>query len=91
MANDFRDNEQRNQFEMDVEGKTAFITYMKKDGIISLNHTEVPKEMQGKGIANELVQTTLNHIRNEGLKVVPNCSFVGAYISRHPEWKSIVS
>ncbi|HEY0090850.1 MAG TPA: GNAT family N-acetyltransferase [Flavobacterium sp.] len=91
MDNDFRVNEESRQFEMDVEGQMAIITYIRQGNIISLNHTEVPKELQGKGVANEIVDKTLNYIKEQNLKVVPSCSFVSAFVARHPEWKSIVS
>jgi len=87
---DFRINEQNRQFELDVEGQKAIITYSKKEGAIALNHTEVPESLQGKGIANKIVSQALNYIKENGFKVIPNCSFVAAYIQRHPEWKSLV-
>ena len=42
MTDNFRDNEDRNRFELDVDGIIAFITYRKSPGAITLVHTEVP-------------------------------------------------
>ena len=54
MAENFRDNEARERFELDVEGHTAFVTYRKSSGAITLVHTEVPPELGGKGVGSKL-------------------------------------
>jgi predicted GNAT family acetyltransferase len=86
------DNTAESRFEMPVEGLTAFVTYRRSnDGVISLNHAEVPQALEGKGFGSELVRATLDQVRNEGLKVIPRCSFVRAYILRHPEYADLVA
>ena len=45
MSSDFRDNEERHRFELDVEGKTAFVSYRKTPDAITLVHTVVPPEL----------------------------------------------
>ena len=42
MAENFRDNEDRQRFELEVEGHIAFVTWRKSPGAITLVHTEVP-------------------------------------------------
>jgi len=54
MAENFRDNEDRSRFELDVEGIIAFITYRKSSNAITLVHTEVPPELGGRGIGSKL-------------------------------------
>lgn len=80
------DNAARSRFEMDVEGRTAFVTYRRDEGVIFLNHAEVPPELEGQGIGGKLVRATLDAVRAEGLKVVPRCSFVAAFIRRNPAY-----
>lgn len=53
--------------------------------VLTLHHTEVPDALQGRGIAADLVATALDWARAEGLKVRPSCSYVVAYMQRHPE------
>jgi predicted GNAT family acetyltransferase len=36
------------------------------------------------------VRDTLDAARAEGLKVVPHCEFVAAYIERHPEYRDLL-
>lgn len=76
---------------MDVQGRTAFVTYRRGNGIISLNHAEVPVELEGQGVGSELVRATLEAVRAEGMKVVPRCSFVAAYIRRHTEYADLLA
>ena len=84
-------NEAEKQFEMKIESHTAFIEYTMKDDKIYLTHTEVPKELEGHGIGSVLVKKTLQHIKDHNLILVPSCSFVAAYVDKHPEWQSILS
>jgi predicted GNAT family acetyltransferase len=37
------------------------------------------------------VADALDDIRSRGLKVVPLCPFVAAYIRRHPEYEDLVA
>lgn len=74
------------------EGYIALIDYAKPyDGVIALTHTEVPYEFENRGIGSELVKNCLNDIKGQGCKVIPSCSFVAAYIRRHPEWMDMVA
>jgi predicted GNAT family acetyltransferase len=55
-----------------------------------LTHTEVPYAYEGQGVGSQLVEKALGELRREGKKVIPSCSFVAAYIRRHPKWNDIV-
>ncbi len=85
------ENKEKNRFETEVDGKIAIIEYNRKKDKINLIHTEVPPEMEGKGIASSLVKQVLQQIKDEGLYVIPRCPFIAAYIKRHPEWNEIVA
>jgi predicted GNAT family acetyltransferase len=87
---DVRDNTERHRFELDAEGHVAFSNYKRDDGIITIMHTEVPKELNGKGIGSALVRGLLNIVRSQGLKVVPLCPFVAGYIGKHPEYADLL-
>lgn len=77
------DNADRQRFEMQVEGRMAFVSYRRAPGVVTLTHAEVPSELEGRGIGGELVAATLDALRTEGVKVIPRCSFVAAYMRRH--------
>lgn len=84
------DNEKSNQYEFHIDGLISKIEYKKSDGKMYLTHTEVPKELAGRGIASSLVEKVLEDIQQKGLKIIPLCSFVAKYIQRHPEWEPLV-
>ena len=86
-----KDNEARSRYEFDLGGHTAYIDYEKDNGTIVLTHTFVPEAYEGRGVGAQLVAAALADIRRQGLKVVPQCSFVAVYIKRRPEWSDMVS
>lgn len=84
-------NQAKNQFEADLDGKTALIKYKKEaDGTLNLFHTEVPAEFEGRGVGAQLVKDALEQIKAERLKIIPSCAFVAAYIKRHPAYQDLV-
>ncbi|PWC79639.1 GNAT family N-acetyltransferase [Azospirillum sp. A26] len=85
-----RKNEELGRYELTVAGSTALVTYDMRDGKIALTHTEVPGALTGQGVGSELAKGTLDDIRAQGLKVLPICTFIEAYIKRHPEYQDLV-
>ena len=85
-----RHNEDDKQFEADVAGGTALVTYSRKDGEITFWHTEVPSEAAGQGVAAALVKTALQYARDENLQVIPECEYVAAFVKKHREYGDIV-
>lgn len=83
-------NEESNRFEIIVDGLKAFIDYKEETGIITIIHTEVAPELEGKGASTAVIEKTLAYIEQHNYKLVPLCPFVFAYIKKHPEWKRIV-
>jgi predicted GNAT family acetyltransferase len=89
MSDKVVDNTDLQRFEMPVDGGVAFVTYRKDGTKITLYHAEVPAELQGQGLGSELAHATLTAIRELGLKVIPRCSFMAAYMRAHPEFSDI--
>ena len=90
MTYDIRNNESESRFETTVDGHTAFAMYDLEDpDRIVFTHTEVPPELSGRGLAQLIVKTGLEHAREHKLKVVPQCSYVAAYIKRNPEYEEL--
>lgn len=90
MSETVRDNKALNRFEMDAGRETAVAYYALTPGVITFNHTEVPAALRGRGIASRLVRGALEAARAAHLKVVPRCSFVSAYLARHPEFTDLI-
>ena len=86
-----KDNPALGRFEMGSGDGTAFVEYRRAGDRIALLHTEVPETLSGKGVGSKLVRGTLDALRGEGRKVVPNCEFVAAYVARHPEYRDLLA
>lgn len=78
------------QFEYQENDQLAKLEYRfyKKD--IAFMHTEVPKALEGKGIASALAEYAFTYAKQINKKVMVYCPFVGAYLKRHPELKELV-
>ena len=85
------DNVARHRFELEVDGETAFAAYKSDDKVITFTHTIVPPALEGRGIGSRLVRGALDIVRGQGLKVVPLCPFVKAYIERHEELQDLLA
>ena len=86
---DIIDNPAELRFELDTGAGTAFALYRLRDGVMEVRHTEVPKEVEGRGLGSRLVRGVLEAARERGLKVVPRCPFVAAFMRRNPEFEDL--
>lgn len=86
---EIRHDRDQGRFLVSEDGREAFVEYAREGGILAINHTEVPPEMGGRGIAGKLVEAALRYAREEGLKVLPRCSYADAYMRRHAEHEEL--
>ncbi len=85
MDSTVRNNPSGKRFEVEVDGHLAILEYDLDKGSIALVHTEVPSELEGRGLGSKLVKAALDYANSQGLKVIPQCPFVASYIERHKE------
>lgn len=85
-----RHNLRENRFEVEIEGLLSVADYELRGTEIMMTHTFVPSELRGRSIAENLVRAALEYARTERLRVVPACSYVEAFIKRHPEFHPLV-
>lgn len=62
------------------------LTWVQRDSVRAAEHTLVPKDIGGRGVAAELVKALIEDARAQGFKVRPDCSYVAAMFDRHPDW-----
>jgi len=86
-----RHDVQASRFKTEVEGWIARCDYRMSDGVMHLVHTEVAPALEGRGIGAALVRAALEHASAHGLRVRPGCSFVRAYLARHPQFSSLLA
>jgi len=88
---DVIDNTAAKRFQTTVDGSLCVLDYRVHGGVIALNHAGVPSQVGNRGIAGALTRFALDSARARGLKVEPNCSYVAAWIRRHPEYADLVA
>lgn len=74
-----------------VPGSDAIgrLTYKRRGNALVADHTLVPPEIGGRGVAARLVEALIADARAAGDKIVPQCSYVEAAFRRHPEWADL--
>jgi predicted GNAT family acetyltransferase len=75
----------RNRFEAALPEGLARAEYRRVGNTLHMMHTEVPRAVEGRGIAGELVQAALDYADANGLTVMPLCSFVRGYMRGRPQ------
>jgi predicted GNAT family acetyltransferase len=84
-AFDVRHDREGSRFVATVDSQECVALYRVYGKVMMLTHTGVPKALRGRGIAAVLVQAALDHARERGLKVRPDCSYAEDYMHKHPD------
>ncbi len=75
---------------VDDSDATGILSYARRDAdTIIADHTLVPDALRGRGIASALVKHLMADAAEQGVRIVPQCSFVRASFERHPEWAEL--
>jgi len=53
-------------------------------------HTEVDDDYAHHGVATQLIGGALDDVRSKGIKVLPDCPFVQAFIAEHEDYVDLV-
>ncbi len=91
MTDTVRNNHALGRYELEVDGHVAIAMYKRDGNVVTFTHTEVPKELGGRGIGSRLAQGALALTRAEGHKVVAKCPFIAGYIAKHPEFADLMA
>lgn len=79
------------RYEISVGDQLAVADYRLDAGRMIMTHTFVPPEARGRGLAEKLVRRALADAQAQSLKVVPACSYVAAFVRRHPEYSGLIA
>ncbi|MDY7097318.1 MAG: GNAT family N-acetyltransferase [Pseudomonadota bacterium] len=52
-------------------------------------HTIVPPAIGGRGIAGQLVKQLIADARDQGFRIVPQCSYVAKKFDNNPDWADL--
>ena len=88
-----RDQGDEGEYQARVADSAALgrLTYVRHGHVLTAEHTLVPTEIGGRGIAGKLVEALIADAQTEGWKIVLQCSYVAAAFKRHPEWADLLA
>jgi uncharacterized protein len=79
------DNQAASRFELRADGSLAELSYRRVGNRLVLIHTDVPVELEGRGIGGVLVAAAVDRAAREGMTLVPLCPFARGWLQRHPD------
>ncbi|MGN6497608.1 MAG: GNAT family N-acetyltransferase [Tsuneonella sp.] len=81
----------RGEYRAHVAGSEAVgrLTWQSRGNARIADHTIVPPEIGGRGVAAVLVEKLVADAKEQGFTIVPQCSYVEAQFRRHPEWAEL--
>lgn len=78
---------EEHRYEISVDGVRAGLADYRDSGDQrDFHHTEIDKAFGGQGLATKLIAAALADTQAAGKRIVPTCSFVEAYVEKHPEY-----
>ena len=81
-------NELMHRFELEIDGKMAFLEYqIQGPDVLAFTHTFVPPELRGHNLAAILTRHALEDARRLGKKVTPVCSYVDVFMQRNKDFQ----
>ena len=83
-------NEAESRFEIWIDGQLSKLDYSYHDNTIVMTHVGVYPNHRGRGIAGKLTQVALEYAKEKNLRVIPMCSYVAAYIRKHPQYSDLM-
>jgi hypothetical protein len=78
-------NTAHSRFELEQEGLISVANYRLNGEVIVITYVGVPEPLRGQGLAGRLAAAVVDYARENGLKIRPVCSYMAAYMRRHPE------
>jgi predicted GNAT family acetyltransferase len=91
MAQEIADNPDKHRYELVIDGALAFVAYRRSPGLITFVRAQVPPALGGRGIGSRLARAVLEAARANGDKVIPQCSFIAAFIGKNPEFQDLLA
>lgn len=87
---EIKHDKDQQQFTMQVDGDTAKVDYILRDGKMYLTYSEVPFNIRGQGIGKILVEKTFEKLTEEGYQAVAVCGYIKSVARDSEKWKAII-
>lgn len=78
------------RFEMERDGKVAYLEYTVSGNVLALLHTEVPLELRQHGLSALLADSAFRWAREHNMKVDVICPSAHHFLAGHPEYRDLV-
>lgn len=83
----YEDHGTKARFVIDLpEGEAELVLSLATPSLVIAEHSEVPKALEGRGLASKMVARLVTDAEAKGFRIVPLCPYVRAQFRRHPEW-----
>jgi predicted GNAT family acetyltransferase len=56
-----------------------------------IEHTEVDESLKGQGVGAKLLESLVDYVRGEEIKVIPLCPFTKATFKKRPELQDVLN
>jgi predicted GNAT family acetyltransferase len=85
------DNPAEHRFEIRYGDRLAgFAVYEVQGDDYAFVHTEIEPDLEGLGLASRLVRTAMEAMAERGVAVLPFCTYVASWLTKHPEHLDLV-
>jgi len=85
-----KESDSRGMFYIEIDNSlVAELTYLKKDNVMTIDHTEVKREMENRGIGSSLLKESVVYAREHNLKIDPLCPFAEVKFDENPEYSDV--
>lgn len=82
---------EQERYVLTVDGEEAgYLDYVQEADLRLLTHTVVDAEYGGNGYAAVLTKAALDDVVASGKRARAVCSYVADYVTKHPEYASVV-
>lgn len=84
-------NDARHRYELKIGAEVVGIAVFREEpGRVVFTHTVVFPAYEGRGLGGKLAQAAIDDAVSRGLRIVPECPFISAWLGRHPEYAESV-
>lgn len=91
MAVEFRHDPAGQKFFVVGREEDAVLAYTEVNSILDIHTIQLPDDLRGEGVAEELVLFAFHWAKEHGYKIIPTCPYVrDHFLKRHPEWQELV-
>lgn len=82
---------ERSQYEiLDGDTSIGYAQYRESPGSIAFTHTVIDGAYGGLGLGSRIARQVLDDALKSDLRIVPECSFIAAYLRKHHEYDANV-